>query len=136
MHLGDNGPLTEENLKEMGRIDVLMLPVDGLDHILKTAEVEAIRDALNPAVTIPMHYRLEGFLGLSALARPLGPWEEKQSDVERLPSNQTRLTAGKLGSSRILVFEPTPSLRVWPKGLGPWEEKQSDVDGCRPTRRA
>ena len=54
MHLGDKGPLTEENLKEIGRIDVLMLPVDGLEHILKTVEVAAIRDALNPAVTIPI----------------------------------------------------------------------------------
>ena len=126
-HLGDNGPLTEENLKEMGRIDVLMLPVDGLDHILKTVEVAAIRDALNPAVTIPMHYRLEGFLGLPRSLGPLGPWEEKQSGVERLPSNRTRLTAGKLGSSRILVFEPTPSLRVWPKGLAEGWQKLDEA---------
>src|SRR2546430_16006401 len=55
-HLGDNGPLTEANLEELGRVDILMMPIDARHHILKEAEVEAIRKALRPRILIPMHY--------------------------------------------------------------------------------
>ena len=47
--------------------------------------------------------------------------------MERLQSNQTRLTAGRLGSSRILVFQPTPLLRVWPKGLAEGWQKLDEA---------
>src|SRR5438034_822685 len=42
-HLGDNGPLTESNVQELGRVDILMMPIDAREHILKHSEVQAIR---------------------------------------------------------------------------------------------
>ena len=35
LHVGDNGPLTEELVTQVGPIDALMLPIDGTYHILK-----------------------------------------------------------------------------------------------------
>src|SRR5262249_28967249 len=33
VHLGDNGPLTPENVQALGRVDVLMMPIDSKHHI-------------------------------------------------------------------------------------------------------
>jgi L-ascorbate metabolism protein UlaG (beta-lactamase superfamily) len=33
VHLGDNGPLTDESVRELGRVDVLMIPIDSQSHI-------------------------------------------------------------------------------------------------------
>jgi L-ascorbate metabolism protein UlaG (beta-lactamase superfamily) len=57
VHLGDNGPLTDDTIQAMGRVDVLMIPIDSQFHILKPNEITAIRNRLSPAVLIPMHYR-------------------------------------------------------------------------------
>jgi len=35
VHLGDNGPLMEDTIKALGRVDVLLMPIDSQFHILK-----------------------------------------------------------------------------------------------------
>jgi len=57
-HLGDNGPLTPSMIAGLGRVDVLMMPGDALDHILSKQETADILAALDPRIVIPMHYRL------------------------------------------------------------------------------
>ncbi|HOQ00642.1 MAG TPA: MBL fold metallo-hydrolase [Acetivibrio clariflavus] len=58
-HLGDLGHvLTDAQLKELGKVDILLIPVGGtftIDHI---AAVE-VMNSLKPQVTIPMHYKTE-----------------------------------------------------------------------------
>ncbi len=110
-HLGDNGPLIDTTLQELDRVDVLMIPADGQDHILTSDEIAAIRKALQPSVTIPMHYRLEGFLDLPRSLGPIGPWLEKQAGVVHLKTHETRLSQGE--ESKILVFPPSPDLHTW-----------------------
>ena len=58
-HLGDLGhELSEEQAREIGPVDVLMIPVGGFYTI--DAEIAArVCDRLKPALTIPMHYRNE-----------------------------------------------------------------------------
>ena len=56
-HLGDQGaPLTAEQLKALGKIDVLMLPIGGFFTIDAKAAYDIV-NALKPRVTIPMHYK-------------------------------------------------------------------------------
>ncbi len=57
-HLGDNGPLTDQVKRAIGQVDILMLPADGDQHILKNEEVMEFIDAFKPSVQIPMHYCL------------------------------------------------------------------------------
>ncbi len=56
-HCGDLGHLlTEQNLKDIGQVDVLMIPVGGfytIDAKVATQNIEK----LNPKVVIPMHYK-------------------------------------------------------------------------------
>ena len=45
-------------ISAVGRVDVLMAPIDGEEHILEYTAVAAMREALSPAWVIPMHYRI------------------------------------------------------------------------------
>lgn len=56
-HLGDLGhKLTQEQLDEMGSIDVVTVPVGGVYTIDAKAAVEVVRQ-VDPWVAIPMHYK-------------------------------------------------------------------------------
>jgi len=133
VHLGDNGPLTEEIVTELGRVDVLMTPLDGHDHILKRSEVRTIRDALQPSVVIPMHYRHPG-LEQPGSPKDLGDLEpalEGEMRVERLRGNRARLTRDSLpDQEQILVLRPSP--RMWRSMLAsPAVAEQYAKDGVR-----
>lgn len=109
VHLGDNGPLTEENLRELGRVDVLMLPIDAKHHILKDAEIDAIRKALHPRVLIPMHYRLADLESSPDGPEDLGeinPWLASQSNVVQLENNRATFHAESLLPAQMIVVFP------------------------------
>jgi L-ascorbate metabolism protein UlaG (beta-lactamase superfamily) len=58
-HLGDLGHmLTAEQIEELDNVDVLLLPVGGLDTINAPMAAEIVR-RLEPKVVIPMHYKTE-----------------------------------------------------------------------------
>ena len=61
VHLGDLGHLLSvEQVKELGKIDVLLIPVGGYYTI--DAQLAALTvSVLKPRVTVPMHYRGKGF---------------------------------------------------------------------------
>lgn len=65
-HCGDLGHvLTGEQVREIGKVDVLLVPVGGRFTINAADAVEVMKQ-LRPAVTVPMHYRTKalGLLGL------------------------------------------------------------------------
>ncbi len=56
-HLGDLGhTLTEEQIKKIGGVDVLLIPVGGGTTIDKSS-VDSVINALKPKIIIPMHYK-------------------------------------------------------------------------------
>jgi len=56
-HLGDIGHvLGDEQVEEMGNVDVLLLPVGGVSTINAAMAAEVIRK-VEPKVVIPMHYK-------------------------------------------------------------------------------
>lgn len=64
-HCGDLGHvLSPEQLKEIGQVDILLLPVGGRATLDAVGASEVMKQ-LHPAVVIPMHYRTKsmGFLG-------------------------------------------------------------------------
>lgn len=66
-HCGDLGHvLRPEQVEAIGKVDVLMLPVGGT-FVINAAEALQVRSQLQPAITIPMHYRTRA-LGLFGLA--------------------------------------------------------------------
>lgn len=58
-HCGDLGHvLTEEQAKEIGKIDVLLVPVGGTYTIDADGAIKVMK-LLKPAITIPMHFKTE-----------------------------------------------------------------------------
>jgi len=56
-HLGDIGHvLSDEQVEEMGNVDILMLPVGGVSTINAAMAAEIIRK-LEPKVVLPMHFK-------------------------------------------------------------------------------
>ena len=115
VHVGDNGPITDAIVKELGRVDVLMLPIDSLYHILKRDEIEAYRERLSPRVLIPMHYRHPDLETEPDSPDDLGEingWLKGQDDVRRLETHVWRVARSDLPDAmEIVVFEHSPRVK-------------------------
>jgi L-ascorbate metabolism protein UlaG (beta-lactamase superfamily) len=111
-HLGDNGPLTDEMVAGLGRVDVLMMPGDGVDHILSQETTAAIIEALDPRIVIPMHYRLPDLESDLESPGDLGevePWLEGRGPVRRVGGHISSLAISTLPEVReYLVFQHAP----------------------------
>lgn len=71
VHAGDLGhPLDVEQVRAVGRPDVLLIPVGG-HYTVGPAEAAAVVAALNPRLIIPMHYKTEATGGW-----PIGPVDD------------------------------------------------------------
>lgn len=113
-HLGDNGPLTADNLAGLGVVDVVMMPIDGDYHILAADEIEANLAGLEPQVLIPMHYRLPDLETDSESPSDLGPidpWLEGRTNVERVAGHVRVLSRDGLPPNAILVFAHSPEVK-------------------------
>jgi len=57
-HLGDIGQkdLTDEQLEQIGDVDILMIPVGGV-YTISAKEAVKIISQIEPKITIPMHYQ-------------------------------------------------------------------------------
>jgi len=70
---------------QIGRVDVLMIPIDSQFHILKADEIAAIRSRLSPRVLIPMHYRhddLELVLGKPEALGGIDGWAKGEATCD------------------------------------------------------
>jgi L-ascorbate metabolism protein UlaG (beta-lactamase superfamily) len=89
-HLGDLGHvLTTEQVEEIEKVDVLLLPVGGVSTIDASMAAEVVRQ-LEPKLVVPMHYKTE------ALNRELEPVDRflKEMGVREVNS-QPKLSCTK-----------------------------------------
>jgi L-ascorbate metabolism protein UlaG (beta-lactamase superfamily) len=62
-HLGDLGhELTPAQLKLLGKIDILLLPIAGGMYTVTATEAREVTKQINPKIAVPMHYDWEGAL--------------------------------------------------------------------------
>ncbi|MBY0502429.1 MAG: MBL fold metallo-hydrolase [Bryobacteraceae bacterium] len=114
-HFGDAGPLDAEQVKRVGRVDVVLLPIDGDNHILKPAQIEEIRKQLKPSIVVPMHYQLPELSDLPDSLGPIEPWLAQQPNVTRLRTNRWPVGARDLRTAgQVWAFPPSPEVRPWP----------------------
>ncbi len=111
-HIGDNGPISNEAIETIGKVDIIMLPIDGVYHILKEVEIQAIFAALEPKVIIPMHYQIPE-LELSAETPknlgPIDPWLKGKNNVLRLENNEHNFARKTLPEqAQVMVFKHSP----------------------------
>lgn len=99
-HLGDLGcPLTDAQLRALGKPDALMLPVGGF-FTIGPEDASRLADASGARVVIPMHYRGEGW-GLPEIGTA-DAFLALRRDAELLPGNTFELTPG--GGKKTVVF--------------------------------
>lgn len=112
VHLGDNGPLKEEIIRELGRVDLLMIPIDSQFHILKADEIAAIRRQLSPRILIPMHYRHADLEMNPDKPEQLGgieDWAKGEVNVRYLASNQQTCSFPDLPAKpEVIIFKHSP----------------------------
>ena len=103
-HLGDLGHvLSDEEVRKLGSIDILMIPVGGyftIDAKVATAIVDKVR----PCVAIPMHYKVPR---LDYPISGVEPFLAGKKNVNRLGKSEATYTKEQLPEpTRIDVFNP------------------------------
>ena len=102
-HLGDNRLKVPE---ELGRIDVLMVPVDETNHLLTYEEVELLVSRLDPALVVPMHYRIPGLTDPASLLGEIEDWLARSPAVRRISGAHAKFSPSNLPAKReVWVFE-------------------------------
>jgi L-ascorbate metabolism protein UlaG (beta-lactamase superfamily) len=102
-HAGDLGhTLSDEQVKAIGRVDVLMLPVGGFFTIdAKTAT--KVGEQLKPKVIIPMHYKTEK---LDFPITGVDEFIKGKGNVTRVSGSEIELKAGALpAATQIMVLK-------------------------------
>jgi L-ascorbate metabolism protein UlaG (beta-lactamase superfamily) len=103
-HLGDLGHrLDDKQLKEIGRVDVLLIPVGG-NYTIDAKVATEVCKQLKPKVVIPMHYKTEkGLPGISGVEGFLSG----KANVSRPDSSQAEFKPGELpATGQIIVLRP------------------------------
>ncbi len=91
VHLGDLGHLlTPRLIKQIGPVDVLMIPVGGV-YTINGSDAKQLVEQLKPRLYIlPMHYGTKVFDDVL----PADEFLEDQKNVENYPSNKLTIEAG------------------------------------------
>ena len=103
-HAGDLGHiLSPEQVKELGALDVLLLPIGGV-FTLDSNEATEVMDLVKPKILVPMHFKTPG------CGFPIADVEEflkGKSSVERIEGSEFSVSKEQLpDATRIVVLKP------------------------------
>ena len=91
-HVGDNRhDIPQDVTQQLGKVDVLMAPADDSCHLLAFDEVDALVDALDPKIVIPIHYYIDGLTTLESTLEGPDGWVRKQSPRRTVRKSQMRI---------------------------------------------
>ena len=104
-HLGDLGrPLTDKEISEIGKVDVLMIPVGGAFTIDASAADKVIAQ-LKPKVVIPMHFQTERCPNFPVANAD--PFLKGKKNVKKVDGSVVELKANQLPKdTQIYVLKP------------------------------
>ncbi|HNY28968.1 MAG TPA: MBL fold metallo-hydrolase [Candidatus Sumerlaeota bacterium] len=118
LHTGDLGhPLSPETLKQVGKVDVLLICVGGY-YTVDGRGARAVIEQLKPRVVVPMHYKTDpkSELPIATEADFLAGWKH----VKRADTNELALTADlseyPADEPTVLVLPPKKPGEQAPKG--------------------
>ncbi len=104
-HLGDLGHLlTPEQLKMLGKIDILLVPVAGGFYTVTASEAREVTKQVHPAIAIPTHYWWEGGVDEYIRDNPARKEDQRQAPED------LQEPASPAHGDRGLIVEP--SLRL------------------------
>lgn len=102
-HLGDLGhPLDQQQIQEIGQVDVLMAPVGG-HFTIDASTATAVAASLNPKVIVPMHYKTPK---VNFPIAPVDNFLAGKERVRRVASAEVEFSADTLPKqTEIVVLE-------------------------------
>jgi L-ascorbate metabolism protein UlaG (beta-lactamase superfamily) len=107
-HWGDNRARPPRRVIErLGRVDVLMVPVDDTCHLLQYEDVDTIVETLHPRVVVPMHYFHPNVSDDRSALRGIAEWLARQTGVPRTMEGRIELRPERLPTERqTWILEP------------------------------
>jgi L-ascorbate metabolism protein UlaG (beta-lactamase superfamily) len=99
VHLGDLGHvLDSRTLQNVGSADILLVPVGGF-FTIDAKEATKVMNDINPAITIPMHYKTEG------IVMPINGLEgfTKDKNVKAVNVSEIVITKAMLPKSKEII---------------------------------
>ena len=104
-HLGDLGhPLSGQQVADIGKVDVLLIPVGGFFTVDAKVASE-VCDLLKPSVIIPMHFKNDK---LDFPIAGVDDFLEGKANVRKTDSSEVEFKAGELpAETEIIVLKPT-----------------------------
>ncbi len=86
-HWGDNRPQPNPIAENLLRsVDVLIMNIDGSQHILSYQDVDAALARYQPHIIIPAHYYAKGVNSVLSTLQSADEWVNRQKDVIKLTS--------------------------------------------------
>jgi len=103
-HLGDLGhDLSDAEIKVLGQVDVLMVPVGGF-YTIDAVTAEGICEQLRPKIVLPMHYKNEK---CDFPIAPVDDFLKNKQNVKRENASEVEFNRGQLpASTTIFVLKP------------------------------
>jgi L-ascorbate metabolism protein UlaG (beta-lactamase superfamily) len=104
---GDNRPEPDRDLNnKLANLDILILPIDGSEHILTYREVNAIIAKYRPKAVIPAHYLVKGAESVLSGLKSADEWVATQKDVHRVSSGELDVAPSDLKGAigRVYYF--------------------------------
>lgn len=99
VHLGGlDKPLTDEQLAQIGEVDVLMIPVGGGDVLAAQAAADLVT-RMEPRVVIPMHYKMKD---LALTAGDVAPFV-KELGAKTIESDKWKVTKKDLPQDETFI---------------------------------
>jgi L-ascorbate metabolism protein UlaG (beta-lactamase superfamily) len=107
-HLGDNRPdVPQDVVDAIGRVDVLVVPVDDSSHLLRFWEVGQLVETFGPRVVVPVHYLIPGLTDPGSTLLPADTWLGTQHGVRHLGTSTIEVGPDSFPVDReVWVFEP------------------------------
>ena len=100
--------LTEDEVDELGRVDVLAVPVGGVDALGAVAATKVV-NAIAPSIVVPVRYRSSAVEG-SGDYEPLDRFAKEMGLTEETLPTQPKLSlTGAMGTAeetRVVILEP------------------------------
>ena len=101
-HLGDLGhTLSSEDLKLLGHIDILLVPIGG-NYTIDGKEAAEIAQAINSHIVIPMHYKTPS---LSFQLEGLEDFLTYMKNGERVSGNKLSLSGTLDGFNKVRILD-------------------------------
>lgn len=101
-HMGDLGcELEPEQAEKLKGLDAVLIPVGGY-YTIDALQAKKLIDQIKPKVTIPMHYRGEGF-GFDVLGT-VEDYTKQCSDVEDYPTNVIEIEKDTKRQTAVLAI--------------------------------